>query len=86
MCYFQGKNLRKIIACGISEILYESKGLNTLVRNAKCTDMLNTAHTCIKVCCLCHLAVSCMSSVICAHISRTLDLVIIFFITNMAYM
>ena len=62
MCYFEEKILRKIIARGISEILHESKGLYTLIKNAKRSDMLNTTHTCIKVFLLCHLAVSCMSS------------------------
>ena len=77
MCHFEGKILRKTIACGICEILNESERLYTLIRNVKRTDIINTTHTCIKVFRLCYLAVSCMSSLIGAHIAHTLDLVII---------
>ena len=73
MCYFEGKILKS--SCVV--FLRPTTTLCTLIRNAKCTDVLNTMHTCIKAFRLCHRAVSSMSSLICAHISRTLDLVII---------
>ena len=85
MCYFEGEIVRKIIARGMSQILYESKvssaGLHIIwvkyIRNAKRTDMLNTTYACIKAFRFCRLEVSCRSCLICAHINRTLDLVII---------
>ena len=53
--------------------------LYILIGNAKRTDMLNIMHTCIKAIRLRHLAVLCISNLICVHISHTLDLVIFIF-------
>ena len=82
-CFWDTVWIKRIV-CWIAPRLTTT--VYTLIRNTKGTDMLSTTHTCIKAFRLCHLAVSCMSTPICEHISRTLGLIIISLVTNTAYM